>query len=77
MPIRWKKSDLADPANDLCTRINGVYADVVRSFSGEWSCLWDSTRRFGPFPTRDAAVAWFDVAVADLRKGRTPTNAIA
>lgn len=75
MGIKWEQADLANPSNDLCTKINGVYVDVVGSLNGQWHCLWGTTQRFGPFATRSLAVAWFDGALSDLRNGRMPANA--
>lgn len=75
MGIKWPKSQLRQAENDLCTRVGGTYADIVRcDGSNLWTCLWDSKSRFGPFMSRDAAVLWFDGAVSDLRDGREPVN---
>ena len=77
MAIRWAKCELAEPTFDLSTRVNGVWADIVGSVDGHWYCLWNTVQRFGPFVSRDAALAWFDLAVVNLRKGRTPVVAVA
>lgn len=73
MRIHWNQNDLIDPKNDLCTCINGVYADIIRNeIDNSWHCLWNSCQRFGPFDTRDKAIIWFDSVVKDLKLGKVP-----
>jgi hypothetical protein len=68
--IKWPD---IDKPYDLCTRINGIYADIMSAQSG-WYCLWDNRFRVSGFANRPAAIAWFDKNIADLKRGRIPSD---
>lgn len=40
--IEWDQEDLADPENDLCSKVNGKYVDVVQSFNNTWWPMYDN-----------------------------------
>lgn len=72
MKINWPAKDLEQPY-DLCTQINGVYADVIQSVTG-WYCLWDGQLRSKEFLTRAEAIEWFDCNIDDLKRGKIPQD---
>jgi hypothetical protein len=61
MTLRWKKDELADPANDLCLLYRGTYHDIVQDFNNKWSCVLDNeSRLISGLDSRQDAICWFD-----------------
>jgi hypothetical protein len=68
--IIWNKEDLADPENDLCSLHMGKYVDIVHSYNGTWSAMYDGEYildRNNPdeFSTREDAVKFLEVFLAE------------
>jgi hypothetical protein len=63
--IIWPKEDLADPKNDLCTKVNGKYVDIVQSYNNTWWPMYDNEhilQRGGNdgFLTREEAIKFLE-----------------
>jgi hypothetical protein len=68
--INWDQEDLKDPKNDLCTKVNGKYVDVVQSFNGTWWPMYDNEDildRNGNdgLPTREDAMKFLENFLAE------------
>lgn len=71
--IRWPISQLKEPLSSLCAQVNGVYFDILQ-YTDEraWFCMWDGKKHWAGFPSREAAVCWFDEAEVALSRGQEP-----
>jgi hypothetical protein len=68
--IIWDQEDLADPKNDLCSIYNGKYVDIVYSYKGTWSVMFDNKHiidRNNPdeFSTREDAIKFLENFLAE------------
>jgi len=68
--IAWDQEDLADPNNDLCTKVNGKYGDIVQSYNNTWWPMYDNEHileRNGNegFLTREDAIKFLENFLAE------------
>ncbi len=69
--IAWNKEDYADPKNDLCIKINGVYIDIVHSYDGTWTVFYDHCRIDEGYLTRKDAEKFASDLVRSREKPQT------
>lgn len=51
--ITWSQTDLDN--HDLCGKHNGYYVDVVKHYTGVWTCYYNNIRIFENITTIDEA----------------------